>query len=349
MDATTLIFVFYILYAVSNGVIGAILILGFYLLMNVMTKRATQKKLHTHVIIYRSITAPIIFLIASITILTIMRAIAAITAPIYPPIPVMKYIFIDYSYIIYCIVFAWLIRDIIQSFFHLYRKNIRKISPNKKIDSKILSFLEITINYIIWIIAFFIILALLAVDITPFIAAGGFLGIGIGIITRSFFENFFSGLVLASDQPFKIGDRIKIRGDVGNVLSIGMRSCLIKTIDNRTIAIPNRFVESDVVTNFSEPDPRLQLSIPLQASYGTDIDCFTDLVLNTVKDCTKKHDMILDNPKPKLYLQNFDLEYLNFTLSIWINNFSYENDAIDIINRSIQKRFGEEEMKTPDS
>jgi len=128
-----------------------------------------------------------------------------------------------------------------------------------------------------------------------------------------------------------------------------MRSCLIKTTDNRTIAIPNSLLEKDVVTNFSMPDPRLVLLIPFKAPYGTDTEWVKSIILDVVNDCIKKDSIILENPKPKVYFQDFGQYCLNFSLSVWIYNFSYRNDAIDLLNSSIQKRFDEEGIKIPSS
>jgi len=342
MDSATLAITFDILYAVIAAITGIVLVIAFYLLVRRAKKRATKKGSHIRVIIYRAITKPGIFLIAAFTILGIMK-----TVPL--PAILVPLISTEYLYVVYVIVAAWFIGEALHDIIHLYSEHLRNKSPDERVGNKLISFLDLTARYIIWVIALFIILALLHVNITPLITAGGFIGIGLTLAAQSILGNLFSGLILATDQPFKIGDRIQVQNYIGDVLTIGIRSCLIKTTDNRTIAIPNSLIEKDVVTNFSVPDPRLSLSILLKVPYGTDIEWVKGVILDVVNDCAKKYSIILDDPGPKIYFQDFGEYCLNFSLSLWISNFSYRNEAIDLINSSIQKRFAEKGIKIPSS
>ncbi|MCL2459828.1 MAG: mechanosensitive ion channel family protein [Euryarchaeota archaeon] len=342
MDSATLavtLDIFYVLIAVTTGVI---LVIAFYLLVRRAKKIAARKGSHVRVIIYRAITKPGIFLITAFTFLWILKAVPL-------PVILIPLITTEYVHVVYVIVAAWFIGEALHDIIHLYNEHLRHKSPNERVDNKLISFLELTVRYIIWIVALFIILALLHVNITPLITAGGFIGVGLTIAAQSILGNLFSGLILATDQPFKIGDRIQVSNYIGDVLAIGMRSCLIKTTDNQTIVIPNSLIEKDVVTNFSVPDPRLSLSIPLKVPYGTDIEWIKGIILDVVNDCTEKYSIILEDPGPKIYFQNFGQYCLTFSLSLWISNFSYRNDAIDLINSSIQKRFDEEGIKIPSS
>jgi len=342
MDAETLAVTFNIIFAAFAAMVGAVLIIIFYLLTRRAKKRATKRGAHVRAIIYRAITKPGIFLITTFTILWIMKEV---------PLPAILVPFLneEYLYVVYVIVTAWFVGEALYDIIHLYNEHLRNKSPGERVDNKVISFLELTVRYIVWVVALFIILALLHVNITPLITAGGFIGIGLTLAAQSILGNLFSGLILATDQPFKIGDRIQVQNYVGDVLSIGMRSCLIKTTDNRTIAIPNSFLEKDVVTNFSVPDPRLSLLLPLKVPYGTDIDWVKGIILDVVKECAKGDSIVLDDPKPKIYFQNFGQYCLNFTLSVWIYNFVYRDAAIDLLNSSIQKRFADEGIKIPSS
>ena len=342
MDSATLAVTLNILHLLITAIAGIIGVVVFYLLVQRARKRAVQSEAHLRVIIYSAIMKPGLFLITACTILAVLRLVPLPT--IFAPL-----ISLQYQYIVSVLVATGFVGEVLHDIVALYSEYLREKSPDGRVENKLISFLELTIRYIIWAVALIIILALLHVNITPLIAAGGFVGIGLTFAAQSILGNLFSGLILATDQPFKIGDRIQVQSYIGDVLTIGIRSCSIKTADNRTIAIPNSLIEKDVVTNFSAPNPRLLLSIPLKVPYGVDVEVVKEIILVVAHDCSKKNEIILDDPKAKIYFQDFGQYCLNFILSVWISNYSHTNDAIDFINSSIQKRFDDEGIKIPSS
>ena len=68
-------------------------------------------------------------------------------------------------------------------------------------------------------------------------------GVGIGGIALAFgaqktVENLFGSVALATDQPCRVGDFVKIEDFVGTVESIGTRSTRIRTLDRTLITFP---------------------------------------------------------------------------------------------------------------
>ncbi|MDR2855722.1 MAG: mechanosensitive ion channel family protein [Methanomicrobiales archaeon] len=342
MDSETLAITFNILHILTAATVGILVGITFYFLVRRAKKRAVKSGADLRVIIYHAVMKPGIFLITACTILAVLRLIPlpTILAPL---------ISLEYQYIVSVLVVAAFVGEVLYGIISHYSEYLREKSPDGRVENKLISFLELTIRYIIWAIALITILALLHVNITPLIAAGGFIGIGLTFAAQSILGNLFSGLILAADQPFKIGDRIQVQSYIGDVLTIGIRCCSIRTTDNRTVVIPNSLIEKDVVTNFSAPNPRISLSIPLKIPYGVDIDSVKETILDVVHDCSTKNEMILEDPKVKIYFQDFGQYCLNFTLSVWISNYAHTNDAVDFINTAIQKRFDEEGMNTPTS
>jgi MscS family membrane protein len=79
-------------------------------------------------------------------------------------------------------------------------------------------------------------------------------GLGIGGIAIAFgaqktIENLFGSISLAADQPFRVGDLVRIEDFTGNVERIGMRSTQIRTQDRTLVSIPN-----EVLCWFETPD-----------------------------------------------------------------------------------------------
>lgn len=120
------------------------------------------------------------------------------------------------------------------------------------------------------------------------VAAGGFLatlsalgypvgallaGLGIGGLAFAFgaqktVEHLFGSVALAVDQPFRVGDFVKVEDFVGTVESIGLRSTRFRTLDRTLITIPNGRVADMRLESYAERD-RMRLSATVGLVYGT--------------------------------------------------------------------------------
>jgi MscS family membrane protein len=98
-------------------------------------------------------------------------------------------------------------------------------------------------------------------------------GLGIGGIAIAFgaqktIENLFGSIALSADQPFRLGDFVRIEDFTGNVERIGMRSTQIRTLDRTLISIPNGKLADMRIEDFASRD-RIRLSCTIGIVYGT--------------------------------------------------------------------------------
>jgi MscS family membrane protein len=98
-------------------------------------------------------------------------------------------------------------------------------------------------------------------------------GLGIGGIAFAFgaqktVENLFGSIALASDQPLRVGDVVKVEDVTGQVERIGARSTRIRTVDRTVVAIPNGRLADSRIESFAARD-RLRLGATVALAYGT--------------------------------------------------------------------------------
>lgn len=79
------------------------------------------------------------------------------------------------------------------------------------------------------------------IEITALLAFGGVGGLAVGFAAQDLLSNFFGGLMIYLDRPFKIGDWIRSpdRNIEGTVESIGWRLTVVRTFDKRPLYVPN--------------------------------------------------------------------------------------------------------------
>lgn len=91
----------------------------------------------------------------------------------------------------------------------------------------------------------------LGADVKAFLAGLGIGGLAFALAAQDTIANVFGSIVVAIDQPFKVGETVRIGAHVGTVEDIGLRSTRLRLVDRSLMTIPNRTVANDAITNLS--------------------------------------------------------------------------------------------------
>ncbi len=110
----------------------------------------------------------------------------------------------------------------------------------------------------VMITASLVALQTLGFSISGVLAFGGIGGIAVGFAARDLLANFFGGLMVYLDRPFKVGDWIRSpdKQIEGVVEQIGWRQTRIRTFDKRPLYVPNATFTSISVENPSRMQNR---------------------------------------------------------------------------------------------
>ena len=169
--------------------------------------------------------------------------------------------------------------------------------------SDVVPFLNNITRFTVFVVALFILLETWGVNIGPLIASAGIAGLGVAFAARETISNFFGGMSIFFDKPYKIGDYVIIEGKHrGVVIDIGMRSTKVKTRDNVLITIPNSTMITNAVINETGFDPKLRVRLPLQVAYSTELEKAEQVIIKTLKD----NKNVLKEPEPVVRYRSFD-------------------------------------------
>ncbi len=105
------------------------------------------------------------------------------------------------------------------------------------------------VSVTIRIIAIMIALSVLGVSGTGLIAVASAFTVAIGLSLQDVMKNFFAGVYLLFERPFKAGDRIVIRDVAGEVQGIDIRTTLVRNINDELVLIPNATVFTEILRN----------------------------------------------------------------------------------------------------
>lgn len=126
-------------------------------------------------------------------------------------------------------------------------------------------------NLLKGIIAALGILAIIAAfgySVTTVLAGLGIGGLALAFGAQKTVENLFGSMALAVDQPFRVGDFVRVGDFTGTVEDIGLRSTRFRTLDRTLISIPNGALADQRLESLAERD-RMRLAIMIGLEYRT--------------------------------------------------------------------------------
>lgn len=117
---------------------------------------------------------------------------------------------------------------------------------------------------LIWGVTIYVILAeIYQVDQRGLLAAMTAIGVAIGFAAQEILKNIFGGILIILDQPFQVGDKIRVGDAYGEVVSMGLRSTRIVTPDDNIVSVPNAQVVDNQVANANSGSLDCQVVVEL--------------------------------------------------------------------------------------
>lgn len=187
-------------------------------------------------------------------------------------------------------------------------------------------------------------LAIWNVSLTPLFASAGIAGIAVALAAKDTLANFFGGISIFVDKPFKIGDYIILdTGERGEVVDIGIRSTRVKTRDDVLITVPNSILANIKIINESAPVPRYRIRIPVGVAYESDLEKVEDILV----EIAKSNSMVSKDPEPRARLRAFGDSSIDFELLCWVNDPRDKGLVMHQIMNTIFKAFEKEGVSIP--
>lgn len=103
--------------------------------------------------------------------------------------------------------------------------------------------------------------------VTTVVAGLGLGGIAFAFGAQKTVEHLFGSIALATDQPCRVGDVVRVDDLVGQVEQIGTRSTRIRTADRTLVTIPNGRLADLRIESYAARD-RMRLATVVTLAYG---------------------------------------------------------------------------------
>lgn len=205
-------------------------------------------------------------------------------------------------------------------------KVVAKMLHNPRLDNKAAAnFIASCLKVILKLVVIVAAIARLGVNVASITAALGAAGITIGLAMQSSLSNLASGVLILFNKPFRLGDFIEVKGNVGTVKVIELTYTIISTPDNRDVIIPNSKMVEDLILNYTaQKDRRLDLQFPLP--YDADIQKVKQLIT----EACRESEYTYDDKEVTVGIKEFGNSAISFELRTWIDCNKYWDAYYDV-------------------
>jgi len=113
------------------------------------------------------------------------------------------------------------------------------VRADKEREETIIRVFSNSLSFIVWTIAFLILLPEFGVDIKTLLAGVGIFGLAIGMGAQQIIRDYLSGLFIVLEDHYRVGDEVEIGGKKGKVADINFRRTIIKDEEGLAHFIPH--------------------------------------------------------------------------------------------------------------
>jgi MscS family membrane protein len=188
-------------------------------------------------------------------------------------------------------------------------------------------------------------LSALGISLIPLITGLGVGGLAVALAARPTIENLIGGLMILADRPYRVGQRIIVRGNDGIVQQIGLRSTKIRLLKGPQVTIPNEEMAKAEIENVARRQ-YLKRTANITITYDTPPEK-VEKAVDIIKEILDDHEGMDPKRKPRVYFTEFNPDSLNISMMYWYQpakfwKFRAFNQKV---NLEIMQEFGKEGIK----
>lgn len=175
---------------------------------------------------------------------------------------------------------------------------------------------------------------------------GGTIAVSVGFALKDLTASFVAGLTIMIDRPFQVGDRVTFEGHYGDIVTIGLRSVRMNTLNDDIITIPNNKFLNEVVSSGNYGALDMQVVIPFHVGLDQDITLARELIQECASSSRYIH---LPKPVVVLVQQTITDNYLaiKLTCKVYVVDTKFEKLFETDITLRVMSEFRKHQILPP--
>ncbi len=190
-------------------------------------------------------------------------------------------------------------------------------------------------------------LSILGVDLSFLVAGGLVAGLVISFAAQDTLSNFFAGIFIMVDRPFREGDELMLEtGEICRVERIGLRTTKLYHFQNhQQMILPNNDLATKRIINMSYPEQTYRIVIDVGVAYGSDLRKVLDVIERVVKE---QPEVLQDETHaPSFFVREFGDSSINFQIRVFVPSSRRRNPVGSELRLAIKDAFDREGIEIP--
>ena len=212
----------------------------------------------------------------------------------------------------------------------LSRMTDRAIQKSEKIDRVFRPLIGKIVRIAVLVLTLIAVLNRFGFETTSLIALLGAAGLAIGLALQGTLSNVAAGVMILFFHPFKIGDVVKLDGEVYIIDSLGFFVCKAHLPDGPSVFLPNSKIWGHTIINLSVTDKDIRrIDESYGIAYGDNIDAVLAILGRIVEDEAR----VLKDPAPLIKVESLGDSSVNILFRVWTASADWWATKLDLVQR----------------
>jgi small-conductance mechanosensitive channel/CRP-like cAMP-binding protein len=154
-------------------------------------------------------------------------------------------------------------------------------------------------------------------SINGVLLSSGVVGVVLGFALQNMISDFFSGIAISLEGPFRRGEWIKVDDVIGEVVEINWRSTRLLTLDDTMVVVPNSLLAQKIVINHEQPLGFFRATVPIALEYGVSVPEAKRVLLAGVRAAAG----VMSDPEPTVVVTSFGADGIEYDMRFYVETY----------------------------
>ena len=220
-------------------------------------------------------------------------------------------------------------------------KFVDRIFAKSSADEGVAKFIHSVLKVTLYIILAITICGQVGIETTSFAAIVASGGLAIGLAFEGSLSNFAGGVMILIMKPFTVGDYIESNGVEGTVYKIDIFYTSLKTVDNKSVKLPNGTLSNSILTNYSMNEKR-RVDVEVGIGYDDNIE----LARKELEKVMNSYSNIMRDESNVVVVKNLADSAIIMEVRVWVPT-EYYWDCKFYLNEQIRVAFDKAGISIP--
>ncbi|MEE0295279.1 MAG: mechanosensitive ion channel family protein [Eubacterium sp.] len=220
-------------------------------------------------------------------------------------------------------------------------KFVDRIFAKSSADEGVAKFIHSVLKVTLYIILAITICGQIGIETTSFAAIVASGGLAIGLAFEGSLSNFAGGVMILIMKPFTVGDYIESNGVEGTVYKIDIFYTSLKTVDNKSVKLPNGTLSNSILTNYSMNEKR-RVDVEVGIGYDDNIE----LARKELERVMNSYSNIMHDEANAVVVKNLADSAIIMEVRVWVPT-EYYWDCKFYLNENIRVSFDKAGISIP--